>query len=89
MNGSQTLLDAWNTRAETWRQAMAQKLAQKPAAPTVAAVRSKYLERAQTVLDNRKNWAQAYASHLHALAQIVSTGVSGAGSSSSKGSLGD
>ena len=89
MNGSQTLLDAWKTRAETRRQALAQRLSQKPVVPALAAVRSKYLQRAQTALDNRKNWAQAYASHLQALAQTVSTGASGVGNSSSKGSLGD
>jgi hypothetical protein len=91
MNGSQTLLKAWQTQLEARRQRIAQALSQKPASAAVTTRRQQYLTNAQNLVNNHKNWVQAYQAHLQALSQTLGTGASGgAGNkSSNKGSLGE
>jgi len=91
---SQQWLAAWKTRAQNQRQWLANALAQKPATPTQAWRRQLLLAKAQTSVDNRGNWAEAYHQHLKDLAQILSTSPSkvetaSKASSGSKGSLSD
>ncbi len=92
MNVGQDWIDAWKTRAENRRQLLAQRLARQPLGPGLRAIRAQYLKNAQTLLNNRRNWAQAYHKHVEAMAQIVSQNLTRGGgtrTSSSKGSLGD
>jgi hypothetical protein len=89
MNGSKNFLDAWKTRAEARRQAIAQALNRKPANPAVAPLRDLYIKRIQTVMNNRKDWVEAYSSHIKGLTNILSNPSTASSTSSSKGSLGD
>jgi hypothetical protein len=88
MNGSQTWLEVWNTRAENRRQMLEQALSKKPVNPALASIRDLYLKRVQAIAKNRLNLADAYLTHARAVARIVDKGT-GRSSSGSKGSLGE
>jgi hypothetical protein len=58
------LLEAWKAKLESQRQKIDEALSRKPGNP---AFRERYVKIAESVVNNRKAWAEAYLNHVNSL----------------------
>jgi hypothetical protein len=67
MNGANSYqLEVWKAKLEYQRQKIDEALSRKPRYP---ALRQRYVKIAESVVNNRKAWAEAYFNHVNSLSK--------------------